>query len=459
MSAPPADGLSKTVSSRPSGRSGPPPAPGEGAAEAEPALDERAQRRAEVESFLGDAVRTPDGIPDGYMPTERSIHPLFHVELSELTFAGPLDLLLYLVRKHRMDVFDVPIARLTDAYLQMLSTFEALEIDVAAEFLVLAAELTHIKSKMLLPAEEGVAVEEPPEAEEQGDPRAELVRRLLEYQKYRDAAAQLADRDQLGRDVFARVPPPMGGADDVDPGLKPVNVFRLVELMARLLREVPAHHEISYESFSIAERIQYVTAFGEAHDGRFTVLDLMRTTGSRAELVVTFIGLLEMGKMGLVRIGAERFHQAGAHEAEETTEARSAEGRGAGAAEGSQRRAEGEAAQPPAESPAADPDEGPSEAAEPAQDTRASPPAATAEPAPTEAVEAEARAVHREAEALEALAREAEAQGPLGEDAVAWPAAPLEHEPASEADLEPLPEIWVELTERRFQGDLIDDYR
>ncbi|MEO1234765.1 MAG: segregation/condensation protein A, partial [Myxococcota bacterium] len=256
-----------------------------GAGEGE-VIDEKARRRAEVESFLGPSVRTPVGLPDGYIPNDRSIHPIFHVDLSALEFAGPLDLLLYLIRRHHLDILDIPIAFVTEKYLEMLKSLEALEIDVAAEFLVLAAELTHIKSKMLLPADEGVGVEDPPEEVEAGDPRAELIRRLLEYQKYRDAAGQLADRDQLGRDVFPRRPPTLEPVDDLDPGLKQVSVFRLVELMARLLREAPVHHEISYESFSIGERIQFVSAFGEANEGRFTVVSLMERIQSRGELVV-----------------------------------------------------------------------------------------------------------------------------------------------------------------------------
>lgn len=402
-------------------------------------LDEKAQRRAEIESFLGPTVKTPVGIPDGYIPNDRSIHRIFHVELTALDFAGPLDLLLYLVRKHEMEILDINISLLTDRYLEMLRTLEALEIDIAAEFLVLAAELTHIKSKMLLPAEEGVAVEDPPDEAEQGDPRQELIRRLLEYQKYRDAAMQLADRDQLGRDVFPRVPPEMDKVEDLDPGLKQVSVFRLVELMAKLLREVPIHHEISYESFSIGERIQYVSAFGEAHEGRFTVMALMSRIQTRNELVVTFIALLEMAKMGLVRIRSEVFHAAGDEEAAPPTATPEASVAG----EGSERTDDtGEAST--------------DTAAEGAAETGGLGPEAVESASPGEPGSDEAAAARAEAEALEALAEEAAAEEALGLDAVDLPEAPVE--PSIEP-LEPLPEIWVELTEKRFQGDLVDDYK
>lgn len=283
-----------------------PPAEGEGLSEAEKA-------RREIEDFLGPDVKTPAGIPGGYKPSESSITPLFRVELSD--FAGPLDLLLYLIRKHEVDIFDIPIKFITEKYLEMLKALKSLEIDLAAEFLVLAAELTHIKSKMLLPAREGVAVEDQAEAEE--DPRAELVRRLLEYQKYRDAAEQLADRDRLGRDVFARVPPKLEPADDLDPGLKNVSIFKLVELMAKLMKKAPpVSHEISFETFSLAERIHYVADFGRAREGRFTLVQLLQGILSRAELVVTFIAVLEMTKLGALRISIEE----GTDTAQETDE-------------------------------------------------------------------------------------------------------------------------------------------
>jgi segregation and condensation protein A len=284
-----------------SGDNGAPPQQPEPTAPQEQISQEERERR-EVEELLGPDVRSPVGIPGGYKPSESSINPLFRVELAD--FAGPLDLLLYLIRKHEIDIFDIPIKFITDQYLEMLRALKSLEIDLAAEFLVLAAELTHIKSKMLLPAKEGIAVEAEPE--EESDPRAELVRRLLEYQKYRDAAEQLADRDHLGRDVFARVPPKMESVEDLDPGLKSISIFKLVELMAKLMKKAPAaSHAISFEAFSLSERIGYVDDFARAREGRFTLVQLLQGILSRAELVVTFIAVLEMTKLGLLRISIE----------------------------------------------------------------------------------------------------------------------------------------------------------
>ena len=115
-------------------------------------------------------------------------------------FEGPLDLLLHLIKKNELDLYNIPIAEITRQYLEYLDVMRELNLDVAGEFLVMASTLVHIKSKMLLP------VPATEESEEEGgeDPRAELVRRLLEYQKYREAAQDLAGRQLLDRDLFAR---------------------------------------------------------------------------------------------------------------------------------------------------------------------------------------------------------------------------------------------------------------
>lgn len=274
----------------------------EGAPEA--ASDAPAPPDEGVRELLGPDLKVPvEVIPKGYQPSDSVRDPMFRVELED--FAGPLDLLLYLIRQHDVDVLDIPIKFLTARYLQVLEDLRALQIDVASEFLVLAAELTHIKSKMLLPAKEGVVDDDDDEGETE-DPRAELVRRLLEYQKYRDAAAQLDDRDLLGRDVFPRVPPDKEDFEAVDAGLKSVSVFRLVELMASMLRKAPPiSHEISYEQYSVAERIHYVMAFGDARTGQFDLGELLSGIETRAELVVTFISVLEMTKLGLVTLFAQ----------------------------------------------------------------------------------------------------------------------------------------------------------
>src|SRR2546426_7592494 len=121
------------------------------------------------------------------------MNPRFQLEI----FEGPLDLLLHLIKKSEVDVHDIPIAAITDQYLAYLELFEQLNLDLAGEYLVMAATLMQIKSRMLLPPAEG-------EEDDEDDPRLELVQQLEEYQRFRAAAAQLADRDVLHRDVFRR---------------------------------------------------------------------------------------------------------------------------------------------------------------------------------------------------------------------------------------------------------------
>ncbi|MGB8930769.1 MAG: segregation/condensation protein A, partial [Anaeromyxobacteraceae bacterium] len=145
---------------------------------------------------------------DGAAPEPRAQPGPFRVALppfraGEPPFEGPLDLLLHLVKEHQVEIFDIPIARITESYLETLQALRDLDIDVAGEFLHMAAQLILLKSRLLLPRTE--VAEDAPTPEDQGvDPRAELVRRLLEYQKYKDSAEQLATQDLLGRDVFTR---------------------------------------------------------------------------------------------------------------------------------------------------------------------------------------------------------------------------------------------------------------
>jgi segregation and condensation protein A len=256
--------------------------------------------KSEAEQILGPDVRSPVGIPKQYKPTETSTHQLLRVELGE--FAGPLDLLLYLIRQHDLDVFNIPISFITEKYLAMLDVMEGLPIDVAAEFLVMAAELAHIKSKMLLPPKEGVPVE--PEEEDEGDPRSDLVRRLLEYQKYRDAAGDLSDRDQLGRDVFTRDVLPSEAAEDFDPGLRDLSIFRLVEAMADVLSrlEPEKQHEVIADTVTISERIRAVVELAEKHGSRLTFKQLFAGMESRRVVVMTFLAILEMARLKMLKI-------------------------------------------------------------------------------------------------------------------------------------------------------------
>ncbi|UCD85390.1 MAG: segregation/condensation protein A [Deltaproteobacteria bacterium] len=213
-------------------------------------------------------------------------------------FEGPLDLLLYLIKKNEFDIFDIPIAVVTEQYLEYIKLMKELNLDVAGEFLVMASTLMHIKSKMLLPSRG-----EEEDEEEQEDPRAELVRRLLEYQQYKEAASQLQERELLERDVFARKFAPEELKEQTETGtLIEVSTYDLVEAFRRILKEVPEGlvHEIALDKLSVAERIQQLldrlaSAESLTFESFFTDLS------SKPEIIVTFLAILEMVRLRLIR--------------------------------------------------------------------------------------------------------------------------------------------------------------
>lgn len=247
----------------------------------------RGQVRLNGQNFLA--------FPKDYVPVAESIHELF--KLSTMDFEGPLDLLLFLIKRHKLDIFDIPISFLSEKYLEAMKTMEDLDIDVAAEFLAMAAELAHIKSKMLLPPDD-----EDDEEEEERDPRAELVRRLLEYQKYKDAADQLSSLEQTGRDVFKR-PPEFVSQEKKEGGLKEVGVFSLVASFDQILqqRRREHKHQVRLDSISLRDRIiEMSTLLARRPNTPFR--ELVSAIDSRLDLIVTFLAVLEMAKMRLMRV-------------------------------------------------------------------------------------------------------------------------------------------------------------
>jgi segregation and condensation protein A len=222
----------------------------------------------------------------------------YHVRLE--IFEGPLDLLLHLIKKDEVDIYDIPIARITDQYLQYLELMRDMNLDVAGEYLVMAATLTHVKSRMLLPPSETDS-EEPDE-----DPRADLVQQLLEYQRYREAALALGERPLLMRDVFQREPDVPVSDDQEGMRLRDVSLADLLEafreVLERSLRE--GFHEIVTEEISVAECMDLVLRRLEM-DGPLRFRDLFGGGPSRRRLVATFLALLELVKMQAVRARQE----------------------------------------------------------------------------------------------------------------------------------------------------------
>lgn len=225
----------------------------------------------------------------------------YQVSIEE--FEGPLDLLLHLIKKNEVDIYNIPIAAITRQYLDYIDLMKDLNLDIAGEFLVMAATLIQIKSKMLLPP----SVEEEAEEEEE-DPRAELVRRLLEYQKYKEAAVMLGQRELLGRDIFARKFPSADLATceaEEDPA--EVELYELIEAFQRVLAKVSVEnfHEVGADGVSIADKIAEVLSLLEGKEAvRFESLFLTEVT--RDGLVVTFLAILELCKLKMIRISQAR---------------------------------------------------------------------------------------------------------------------------------------------------------
>ena len=235
-------------------------------------------------------------------------------------FEGPLDLLLHLVKKHELSILDIPISFVTEKYLEYLDAMAALDIDVAGEYLLMAATLCHIKSRELLPTPEPLEEEEGEAgegAEIELDPRADLIRRLLEYQKYKEAATQLGERPVVGRNVWSRGAPTedaVGEGVDLDAiaPLAPFPVHKLIEAFDRVMRaaKVKVAHNVLIDRLSVSQKISELTDRLEV-EGRFTftsMFSFLRDGAERTlaevkhEAVVTFLALLEMAKLRLITL-------------------------------------------------------------------------------------------------------------------------------------------------------------
>jgi segregation and condensation protein A len=212
-------------------------------------------------------------------------------------FEGPLDLLLYLIKKNEIDVYDIPISLITKQYLDYIEILRSLNLDLAGEFLVLAATLIHIKSRLLLP------VEEDPSTEDEEDPRAELVRQLLEYQAFKEAALQLNSRPVLERDVFARSCP--AAKPDENENIEIIaemDVFDLVKAFQKIITKLDKTEriEIDAEKMSLADRINEIMD-RLTEQKHLTFTDLIGERTDRRWILYTFLALLELMKLRMIR--------------------------------------------------------------------------------------------------------------------------------------------------------------
>jgi len=252
------------------------------------------KRAADEQEFAGMESSIGEGLP----PELRDPADNFLLKIE--SFEGPLDLLLHLIREQKLDIFNIPIVQITEGYLAYLDIMQVKSIDIAGEYLLMAATLIHIKSRMLLPDPE-------PEENEDGelvDPREELVQRLLVYQRFKDAAEQLTERPTMYRDFFPRqIETRRSRSGDSELDMDESSLLTLTEMFHDLLEHLSKiqPYEIKMEEFSLENMVIDVqkNLFGKK---RFPFKELVGRNPSRFELVATFLSVLELARMKVLRI-------------------------------------------------------------------------------------------------------------------------------------------------------------
>lgn len=214
-------------------------------------------------------------------------------------FEGPLDLLLYLIKKDEIGIYDVSIERITSQYLNYMDTFKALNIELASEFIVMAANLMYLKSRELLPKDL-----QPPDAEaEEDDPRWELIRQLVEYKKFKDAAQFLGMRESEGAELFTAVPEVPDLTAPVE-GLPQVGIFDLIRAFQKVLKKFEDVHtlrEIVDDRWTVSDKIDHLLVILPI-GGRVRFDELFSEATSRSEVIVTFLAMLELMKLHFLEV-------------------------------------------------------------------------------------------------------------------------------------------------------------
>lgn len=238
-----------------------------------------------------DIARPPSAAADDSVPARRT------VTIKLARFEGPLDLLLHLIKRDEVDIYDIPISHITQQYLAYLELMRALDLEVAGEFLVMAATLMRIKAKMLLPLP---AVGE---EEDEGDPREELVQRLVEYRQFKEAAGTLKLREEERRQLYERGMVP--GEDEMGPlPLAPATLFDLLDALQRVMARRPNEppvYEVAGEVYDVEDKMSLIARLA-AEQGSVGFAALLEACQARLEMIVTFMALLELIKLGRVTV-------------------------------------------------------------------------------------------------------------------------------------------------------------
>ena len=221
----------------------------------------------------------------------------YEIKLDNI-FEGPMDLLVHLIKKHEVDIYDIPIALITDRFLEYLEWMKSLNIEVASDFLVMAATLAHIKSRMLLPKRPGDIAED-----DEYDPRMEIAGQLLEYLQMKTAAEELTERSILDNDVFTRCPDKKTYLIDPEEEVVKTDLFDLISTFHKLLDKISDKDGIRIiaERISVKDRMTEIINLIE-DKGTLTFIELLSEKPQRIDIVVTFLAILEIVKLKLVRI-------------------------------------------------------------------------------------------------------------------------------------------------------------
>jgi len=218
----------------------------------------------------------------------------YQVRLEEI-FEGPMDLLIHLIRKNDLDIYDIPIALITDQYLQYLELMQAMNIDYAGDFLLMASTLTQIKSRMLLPTHD--------DENEEEDPLQEITRPLLEYLRMKSAADQLIERNLLGENTFVRNPNRDEFLTSPDDEFIKIGLFELIDAFQKILERIPDGHrvELTADEISVKDKISQIVEILETK-ASITFLELFSDNPGKHDVIITFLAILEMVKLTLIRI-------------------------------------------------------------------------------------------------------------------------------------------------------------
>ena len=224
---------------------------------------------------------------------------IYRVRITDI-FEGPMDLLVHLIKKNEVDIYDIPIALITKQYLDYIQWLNSMNIELAGDFVVMAATLTQVKSKMLLPATK--------DDEDQEDPRQEITRPLMEYLQLKSAADDLAGRTLLGKDTFIREHDEedylIGHGEDM---IK-IGLFELIDAFQKILKNISSDHlvDLTADSISVKDRISEIVDIFEKQNS-VTFNELFSLKADKSDVIVTFLAILEMVKLNLVRM-AQHVH-------------------------------------------------------------------------------------------------------------------------------------------------------